>query len=378
MADQSNQAIVNSQERKAFMDRRSLIKNAGIAGVLAAGVAPAVHAQAAVRWRLASSFPKSLDTIFGSAETFAKTVKALSGGKFEVSVHAAGELVPAFGVVDALQNGTIEMAQTAPYYFTGKDPIFAFGCAVPFGLTARQMDAWMEHGNGRKLMDAFYGKYNIKSRSAGNTGTQMGGWYRKEIKTAADLKGLKMRLGGGLFGEAMQKLGVVAQNMPAGEVYQALEKGTLDATEFVGPYDDEKLGFNKVAPFYYYPGWWEGGAELEFFINTKAYAALTPEFKAIVDAATTVAAHNMTAKYDALNPIALKRLVNAKTQLKPFSKDIMDAGFKASMEVFAEHEAKSPEFKKIHQDMRAFQRDQLLWARYSEMRYDSYVSTLKL
>lgn len=360
------------------MDRRSLIKNAGIAGVLAAGVAPAVHAQASVRWRLASSFPKSLDTIFGSAEMFSKTVKALSGGRMEVSVHAAGELMPAFGVVDAIQNGTIEMAQTAPYYFTGKNSIFAFGCAVPFGLTARQMDAWMEHGGGRKLMDEFYAQYNITSRSAGNTGTQMGGWYRKEIKSVADLKGLKMRMGGGLFGEAMAKLGVVAQNMPAGEVYQALEKGTLDATEFVGPYDDEKLGFNKVAPFYYYPGWWEGGAELEFFINSKAYGALSAEHKAIVDAATEVAARDMTAKYDALNPTALKRLVGAKTQLKPFTKDVMDAGFKASMEVFAEHEAKSPEFKKIHQHMRAFQRDQVLWSRFSEFRYDSYLTGVKL
>ena len=360
------------------MDRRSLFRNAGIAGVLASGIAPAVQAQAAVRWRLASSFPKSLDTIFGSAETFSRTVRALSGGRFEVSVHAAGELMPAFGVVDALQNGTIEMAQTAPYYFTGKDAIFAFGCAVPFGLTARQMDSWMEHGNGRKLMDAFYANYNIKSRSAGNTGTQMGGWFRKEIKTVADLKGLKMRLGGGLFGEAMAKLGVVAQNMPAGEVYQALEKGTLDATEFVGPYDDEKLGFNKVAPFYYYPGWWEGGAELEFFINTKAYAALSPENQAIVDAATAVAARDMTAKYDAVNPGALKRLVAAKTQLKPFSKELMDAGYKASMEVFAAHEAKSPEFKKIHADMRAFQRDQLLWSRFSEFRYDGYMTGVKI
>lgn len=360
------------------MDRRSLIKRAGIAGVIASGIAPAVHAQAAVRWRLSSSFPKSLDTIFGSAETLSRTVKAMSGGKFEISVHAAGELLPAFGNVDALTNGTIEMGQTAPYYFTGKDPIFAFGCAVPFGLTARQMDAWMEHGNGRKLMDAFYAKYNIRSFSAGNTGTQMGGWYRKEIKTVADLKGLKMRLGGGLFGEAMAKLGVVAQNMPAGEVYQALEKGTLDATEFVGPYDDEKLGFNKVAPFYYYPGWWEGGAELEFFVNTKAYDALSAENKAILDAATQVAARDMTAKYDAVNPLALKRLVANKTQLKPFSKDIMDAGFKASMEVFGEHEAKSAEFRKIHQDMRAFQRDQLLWARFSEYRFDSYLTSVKL
>jgi TRAP-type mannitol/chloroaromatic compound transport system substrate-binding protein len=360
------------------MDRRSLMKHAGIAGVLAAGVAPAVHAQAAVRWRLASSFPKSLDTIFGSAEKFSKTVHDLSGGRFEVSVHAAGELMPAFGVVDGIQNGTIEMAQTASYYFTGKDPIFAFGCAVPFGLTARQTDAWMNYGNGRKLMDEFYGKYNIKSASGGNTGTQMGGWYRKEIKTVADLKGLKMRMGGGLFGEAMSLLGVVPQNMPAGDVYQALEKGTLDAVEFVGPHDDEKLGFNKVAPYYYYPGWWEGGAELDFYINTKAYGALSAENKAIVDAATKVAAADMIAKYDTLNPQALKRLVSNKTQLKAFPKQLMDAGFKASMQVFEEHSAKSPEFKKIYEDMRVFQRDQLLWERFSEFRYNSYMATVKI
>lgn len=360
------------------MDRRSVLQRAGIAGVLAAAAAPAVHAQTAVRWRLASSFPKSLDTIFGSAEKFAQVVKSLSGGKFEVSLFAAGELMPAFGVVDALQSGTIEMAQTAPYYFTGKNPVFAFGCAVPFGLTARQMDAWMEHGNGRKFMDEFLDQYNIRSRSAGNTGTQMGGWYRKEIKSVADLKGLKMRMGGGLFGESMQKLGVVPQNMPAGDVYSALEKGTLDASEFVGPHDDEKLGFQKVAPFYYYPGWWEGGAELEFYINKKAYAALSPEYQAIVDTATAVAARDMTAKYDALNPIALKRLVANKVQLRPFSKDILDAGYKSAMEVFAEHEAKSPEFKKIHQDMRAFQRDQILWGRFSEYRFDSYMAGLKL
>ena len=360
------------------MDRRSLIKNAGIAGVLAAGVAPAVHAQAAVRWRLASSFPKSLDTIFGSAEMLSKTVKALSGGKFEISVHPAGELMPAFGVVDALQGDTIEMAQSAAYYFTGKSPIFAFSCAVPFGLTARQNDSWKQYGNGRKLLDAFFAQYNFRTASGGNTGTQMGGWYRKEIKTVADLKGLKMRLGGGLFGEAMAKLGVVAQNMPGGEIYQALEKGTLDASEFVGPHDDAKLGFNKVAPFYYYPGWWEGGADLEFFINNKAYAKLSDENKAILDAATVVAARDMTAKYDAYNPIALKKLVAEKTQLKAFPKAVMDAGFKASMEVFEEHSAKSAEFKKIHDDMRAFQRDQILWNRFSEYPFNQYMSSVKI
>jgi TRAP-type mannitol/chloroaromatic compound transport system substrate-binding protein len=364
--------------KETEVDRRSILKNAGIAGVLAAGAAPAVHAQAAVRWRLASSFPKSLDTIFGSAEKLSQTVKALSGGKFEISVHPAGELMPAFGVVDALQNDTIDMAQTAAYYFTGKDPIFAFSCAVPFGLTTLQINAWKDHGNGRKLLDAFFAQYNFKTASAGNTTTQMGGWYRKEIKGVEDLKGLKMRLGGGVFGEAMAKLGVVSQNMPAGDVYQALEKGTLDAAEFVGPYDDEKLGFNKVAPYYYYPGWWEGSADLEFFINVKKYNALSPENKAILDAATRVAAADMTSKYQFVNPQALKRLVANKTQLKMFPKAVMDAGFKASMQVFAEHEAKSPDFKKIHQDMRAFQRDQILWNRFSEFPFNQYMNTVKI
>ncbi|WP_295525064.1 TRAP transporter substrate-binding protein [uncultured Pseudacidovorax sp.] len=360
------------------MDRRSIIKNAGLAGVLAAGVAPAVHAQAAVRWRLASSFPRSLDTIFGSAEMLSKTIKAMSGGKFEITVHPAGELMPAFGVVDALQGDNIEMAQSAAYYFTGKDPVFAFSCAVPFGLTARQNTAWKDYGGGRKLLDDFFAKYNFKTASAGNTGTQMGGWYRKEIKTVEDLKGLKMRMGGGVFGEAMQKLGVVPQNMPAGDVYQALEKGTLDAAEFVGPYDDAKLGFNKVAPYYYYPGWWEGGADLEFFINVKKFNALSDENKAILNAAMAVAATDMTAKYDAYNPIALKKLVAEKTQLKAFPKAVMDAGFKSSMEVFADHEAKSPEFKAIHQSMRAFQRDQILWNRFSEYPFNQYMNGVKI
>ena len=359
------------------MDRRSLIKKTGIAGVLAAGIAPAVHAQAAVRWRLASSFPKSLDTIFGSAEVFSKAVKEMSGGKFEISVHAAGELMPAFGVVDGVQNGTVEIAHTAPYYFFGKNEAFAIGGAIPFGMNSRQLTAWMVDGNGTKLMREFYAKYNIVNFLGGNTGAQMGGWFRKEVKSPADIKGLKFRVGG-FAGKVIERMGGVPQNIPGGEIYQALEKGTIDAAEWIGPYDDLKLGFNKVAPFYYYPGWWEGGAELEFFINAKAYAALPAEFQAIVDAATTVAARDMTAKYDAFNPIALKRLVAAKTQLKAFPKEIMDAGYKASMEVFAEHEAKSPEFKTIHQDMRAFQRDQLLWARYSELRFDNYMTGVKL
>ncbi len=241
------------------MDRRSVIKNAGIAGVLAAGAAPAVHAQGAnVRWRMASSFPKSLDTIFGAADTIAKKVGEMSGGKFTISTHAAGELMPALGIVDGVQNGTVECGHTCAYYYFGKDETFAIGTSVPFGLNSRQMSAWMFEGNGGKLMREFYAKYNIVNFPAGNTGAQMGGWYRKEIKSAADIKGLKFRVGG-FAGKVIERMGGVPTSIPGGEIYQALEKGTIDAAEWIGPYDDQKLGFNKVAPFYYYPGWWEGG-----------------------------------------------------------------------------------------------------------------------
>src|SRR3954465_9286316 len=317
------------------MDRRSLIKNAGIAGILAAGVAPAVHAQAAIRWRLASSFPKSLDTIYGSAEVFAERVKAMSGGKFEISTHAAGELMPAFGVVDGVQQGTVEVAHTAPYYFFGKDECFALGCAIPFGLNSRQMTAWMIEGNGLKLMREFYAKYNIINFPAGNTGAQMGGWYRKEVKSMADIKGLKFRVGG-FAGRVIERMGGVPQNIPGGEIYQALEKGTIDAAEWVGPYDDLKLGFHKVASYYYYPGWWEVGPELDVFVNTKAFEALTPEYKAIVQAAAAEAHHYVQARYDGRNPEALKTLVSQGTKLRPFPADVMNTAFKEAMALYSE------------------------------------------
>jgi TRAP-type mannitol/chloroaromatic compound transport system substrate-binding protein len=359
------------------MDRRSVIKNAGIAGVLAAGVAPAVHAQATIRWRLASSFPKSLDTIYGAAEVFSKHIKAMSGGKFEISVHAAGELMPAFGVVDGVGNGTVEACHTVPYYFFGKNEAFAIGAAIPFGMNSRQMTAWMQEGNGRKLMNEFYAKYNLVSFAGGNTGAQMGGWYRKEIKSPADIKGLKLRVGG-FAGKVIERMGGVPQNIPGGEIYQALEKGTIDAAEWVGPYDDQKLGFNKVAPFYYYPGWWEGGPEVEFYVNDKAYNALPAEYKAMIEAASLAAHVDMQAKYDARNPTALKQLVAAKTKVLPFPKSVLDASFAASMEVYAELDAKNPDWKKIYGDYRAFLKDQILWFRFNEARFDSYMQSVKL
>jgi TRAP-type mannitol/chloroaromatic compound transport system substrate-binding protein len=354
-----------------------MIRGAGIAGVLAAGVAPAVHAQAAIRWRLASSFPKSLDTIYGGAEVFAQKVKQLSGGRFDVSVHAAGELMPAFGVVDGVQNGTVEAAHTAPYYFFGKDETFAIGGAIPFGLNSRQMSAWTFDGNGLKLMREFYAKYNIIHFPCGNTGAQMGGWFRKEIKSAHDLKGLKFRIGG-FAGKVLERLGGVPQNIPGGEIYQALEKGTIDAAEWIGPYDDQKLGFNKVAPFYYYPGWWEGGLQLDLYVNTKAYSALNEEQKAIVETASAFAHVEMQAKYDTKNPVALKQLVGAGAKLRPFPADLMADAFKQSMQLYEELSAKNENWKKVYADYAKFRSDQNLWFRFTEATFDRFMQSQKL
>lgn len=359
------------------MDRRSMLKNAGIAGVLAAGAAPAVHAQPVVRWRIASSFPKSLDTIYGSADVFANAVKSMTGGKFDVSVHQAGELMPAFNVVDGVQNGTVEMAHTAPYYFFGKNEVFAIGGAIPFGMNSRQLTAWMVDGNGAKLMTEFYAKYNIVPMLGGNTGAQMGGWFRKEVKSTEDIKGLKFRVGG-FAGKVLEKMGAVPQNIPAGEIYQSLEKGTIDAAEWIGPYDDLKLGLNKVAPFYYYPGWWEGSLNLSFYINDKAFNGLSNEYKAIVKAAAHEAHVTCQGRYDARNPVALKQLVAAGAKVLPFPQQVLDASFKATMEVYAGLDKSNPDWKKVYTDYRNFQRDQVLWFRFAEGRFDNFMSSQKL
>jgi len=356
------------------MERRSFVGQAGLAGILAAGVAPAVQAQTALRWRLASSFPKALDTIYGAAEVFAKKVSEMSGGKFQISVHAGGELMPAFGVVDGVQNATVEMAHTAPYYFFGKDETFAIGCAIPFGLNSRQMTAWQYEGNGLKLMREFYANYNIVHFPMGNTGAQMGGWYRKEIKTLADIKGMKMRIGG-FAGKVLERMGGVPQNIPGGEIYQALEKGTIDAAEWVGPYDDMKLGFFKVAPFYHYPGWWEGGPQLDLYINTKAYAGLPAEYKAIVEAAAAFAHTEMQAKYDARNPAALTQLLANKAKLVQMPVPVMDLAFKESMALYSELMAKNPNWKKVYSDYSAFRKESNRWFRYTEAFFDNYMQS---
>lgn len=253
------------------MDRRSFFKKAGTAsaGAVAATAlaAPAIAQEyPKIAWRLTSSFPKSLDTIYGGAEDIAKHVAAATDGNFTIQPFAAGEIVPGLQAVDAVAAGTVEAAHTTSYYFVGKDPTYAIGTAIPFGLNSRLTNAWYYEGNGNKLMNEFYATQGMYALPAGNTGAQMGGWFRKEINTLDDLKGVKMRIAG-LAGRVMEKVGVIPQQIAGGDIYPALEKGTIDAAEFVGPYDDLKLGFHKVAKYYYYPGWWEGGPTVHGFFN---------------------------------------------------------------------------------------------------------------
>ncbi|MGH8514811.1 MAG: TRAP transporter substrate-binding protein, partial [Gammaproteobacteria bacterium] len=264
------------------------------------------------------------------------------------------------------------IGHTATYYYIGKDPTWALFCAVPFGLNTRQQNAWFYDGDGMKLMNEFGKKYNVYSLVGGNTGAQMGGWFRKEIKTVDDLKGLKMRIGG-WAGKTLQTLGVVPQQIAGGDIYPALEKGTIDAAEWVGPYDDEKLGFYKVAPYYYYPGWWEGGTANHFFINLAKWNELPKNYQAIVAAAAGSANVEETARYDARNPAALKRLIAAGTQLRPFPQPVMEACLKASNEVNAETSAANADYKKVLDSMQAFRNDEYLWWQVAEYTYDTFL-----
>jgi TRAP-type mannitol/chloroaromatic compound transport system substrate-binding protein len=360
------------------MQRRKFLRNAGVGGAVIATstslAAPAIaQSMPELKWRLTSSFPKSLDTLYGAAETFSKAVAEATDNKFQIRVFAAGEIVPGLQVADAIQNGTVEMGHTASYYYFGKDPAFAFGTAVPFGLNTRQQDAWLTQGGGEQALNDFYKGYNIFGLAAGNTGAQMGGWFRKEIKSVEDMKGLKMRIGG-FGGQVMTKIGVVPQQIAGGDIYPALEKGTIDAAEWVGPYDDQKLGFNKVAPHYYYPGWWEGSATLHLFIGLDKWNELPKSYQAIVRSAAAMANTWMVAKYDASSPKALKELVASGTKLAPYPQSVLDACFNATNEVYAETNAKSANFKKIFDGWKDFRRDGVLWSRVAEGGFDNFMA----
>jgi TRAP-type mannitol/chloroaromatic compound transport system substrate-binding protein len=355
------------------MKRRDFLK-VSAAGAAATAVASPAIAQSSpeIKWRLTSSFPKSLDTIYGGAEQVAKYVAEMTDNKFQIQVFAAGEIVPGLQALDATSNNTVEMCHTVSYYYVGKDPTFAIFSAVPFGLNARQQNSWWYQGGGAELGNEFFKKFGVIGFATGNTGTQMGGWFRKEIKTVADLSGLKMRIGG-IAGQVLQKVGVVPQQLAGGDIYPALEKGTIDAAEWVGPYDDEKLGFQKVAKYYYYPGFWEGGPMVHAFCNLEKWNSLPKNYQAILTNATANANSWMNARYDMLNPTALKRLVAGGTQLRPFTNEVLDGCLKATNELWSETSAKNADFKKTIDAMQAYRSDQYLWWQVAEYTFDSFM-----
>ncbi|WP_210493502.1 TRAP transporter substrate-binding protein [Microvirga antarctica] len=353
------------------MDRRTVLKGAGLAA--AAGVASPAIAQSApeIRWRMASSYPKSLDTLFGAGAQVAKRVAEATDNKFQIQVFAAGEIVQGLQVMDAVQSGTVECGYTLSSYYIGKDPTFMFETSVPWGLNVRQHNAWMQFGGGLPLVREFMKDYNIISFPAGQTGAQMGGWFRKEINSVDDLKGLKFRIAG-MGGQIMQRLGVVPQVLAGGDIYPALERGTLDAVEFSGPYDDEKLGFVKVAKYYYYPGFWEGSAQPSLFVNLEKWNALPAHYKAIVELACAEANATCVMKYDAENADAVRRLVGQGAQLRAFPKDVLDASHKEAFKLYGEIAAGNEKFKKMYESWNAFREKEYTWFRIAELPFDYY------
>jgi len=355
------------------MKRRQFIKATGLGVAASAVAAPAIaQSMPSIKWRMTASWPKSLDTLYGGAEMMCKSVAEATDNKFQIQLFAAGEIVPGLQVLDAVQNGTVECGHTAAYYYFGKDPTFTFGTSAAFGPNQRLNQAWYYLGGGKEILDAFYKKYNVVSLLAGNTGCQMGGWFRKQINTVDDLKGLKMRIGG-FSGRVMQKLGAVPQQIAGGDIYPALEKGTIDAAEWVGPYDDEKLGFYKVAPYYNYPGWWEGGSMLPAFINLGKWNELPKSYQAVLAQAAAWANSWMVAKYDVQNPAALRRLLAGGAKLHAFPPAVMEACYKAANELHAETAAGNADFKKVLDSLTAFSKNGYQWFQVAELGYDSFM-----
>jgi TRAP-type mannitol/chloroaromatic compound transport system substrate-binding protein len=359
------------------MQRREFLKTAGAGLATTTIAAPAIaQSMPELKWRLTASWPKSLDTLYGGCEYFAKRIAEITDNRFQIQVFAAGEIVPGLQVLDAVQNGTVEMGNTALYYYWGKDPAFTFGTALPFGLNARQMNSWLRFGGGSELLNELLKNFNATGIAAANTGAQMGGWFRKEIKSVDDLRGLKMRVGG-FAGTILSKLGLVPQQLAAGDIYPALEKGTLEACEWVGPYDDEKLGFYKVARYYYYPGWWEGCGQAHNLINLAKWNELPKSYQSAIQTASGDAWEWVIGKYDYANPAALKRLLAQGVQLRAFPQDVMEASYKAALEIYADLSNTNPMFKKLYDSLVAYRGDSLVWFQVAELSFDSFMMRMR-
>ena len=367
-----------STDRRSFLTGGLVGAAAGVVGSATTGVMRRDVAKSAtgggrklVEWRLASSFPQSLETIYGASEVLAERVAAMTDGAFRIRCYQAGELVPALQVMDAVQKGSAEVGQTAGYYYTGKSPSLAFDTCVPFGLTARQQSAWLLEAGGLELMRKVYADFGIVNFPGGNTGVQMGGWFRKPVESLADLRGLRMRIPG-LGGKVMDRLGASVQVLGGADIYPALERGAIDATEWVGPADDEKLGFYRVAKNYYYPGWWEPGPSLAFLVARRAWDALPADYQAVFTTATRQAAATMQERYDALNPPALARLLTQGVVLRRFDDSIMRGARQASEDLLDEEAAQDADYRRILEHWREYRKAAFRWFGTAELAYANF------
>jgi TRAP-type mannitol/chloroaromatic compound transport system substrate-binding protein len=353
--------------------RRALVGGlAAGAGFVAA--APAIaQSNPELKWRMPMFVPRTVDSVVDAANDLIRRVSEASDGKFQIQSFGAGELVPGGpAVLDAAENGTVEIAFTLSYYSVGKDPAYAYGTTLPFGPNTRGQASWLFKGGGLNVLNEFFNARGTHGLPCGNSTAQMGGFFRKEINTLDDLKGLKMRIPG-LGGNVMAKLGVIPQQIAAGDIYPALERGTIDAAEWAGPHDDFKFGFHKVAPFYYAPGWWEPQATIMAFVNKKKWDELPKHYKAILEAAATATWTSHCAHYDAINSNGLRQIVAAGAKLRFFSQPIMDAAYEATFQLFEELKAKSPDFAKIYPHWKKFLDENELYFRIGDASYDNYV-----
>ena len=324
--------------------------------------------QPRIRWNMATSWPESVDTLYGSALAVAERVSKMSDGRFEIIPYAAGELVPGLQVLDAVQSRSVDCGHTASYYYIGKNPALAFGTTLPFGLTAQQQNSWLYDAGGNEAMDRLFANFGVLGFPAGNSGAQMGGWFKQQVKTVADLQGLKMRIPG-FGGEVMASLGVNVQLLPPGEIFPALERGAIDAAEFVGPYDDEKLGLQKAAKYYYHPGWWDPGSTVHALVNQDAWEALPTTYQHMFRTAAGEANLKVLARYDQRNGAALKRLVAGGTILVPYSQSILEAARQASLELYEDHAAKNQDFRQIYEPWSRFRKDISDWNRINQFTF---------
>ena len=330
-----------------------------------------LNALPSIRWRMVTSWPKSLDILFGGAERICRQVYTMTNGKFTITPYAAGEIVEGFGVLDAVAKGEVEAGHSASYYYFDQNPALVFGTNIPFGLTAEQQNAWLYYGGGQELINGLYADLGIISFPAGNTGGQMGGWFRRKINQVADLQGLKMRIPG-LGSKVMSSLGVEVQILPADRIVAALIDGTIDAVEWNNPYDDEIIGLHEAAPYYYYPGWWEPGATYELQVNLEQWDKLPREYQEILQVAATNVNITMLAEYNAKNGKVLQRLNQVGTEFIPFSNEILDAAYQKTIAVLEDYSSRDRTFREIYRQWQKFRSQIYHWNQINELSFTNF------